>query len=166
MPSNFRPGLTVMKHGKFRFLRWRWRLRDCSYGTSKSRKKQIVGASGRGQVTSGQNRFGSWFETNPKLLHGVCYWPYIYTEWLSKYSIRWCCQPVQELQKQCPPTFPKGKTLTCPNFLPACEKSFLTRKEYAYIWRLPHQIATYRKIPKISLSKYKPPKLVMQKTLR
>ena len=39
------PGLTVMKHGKFRFLRWRQRLRDCSYGTSKSRKKQSGEAS-------------------------------------------------------------------------------------------------------------------------
>ena len=45
MPSNFRPGLTVMEHGKFRFVRWRWRLLDCSYGTSKSRKKQIGAAS-------------------------------------------------------------------------------------------------------------------------
>ena len=45
MPSNFLPGLTVMKHGKFRLLRWRWRLWDCSYGTSKSRKKQIGAAS-------------------------------------------------------------------------------------------------------------------------
>ena len=39
------PGLTVMKHGKFRFLRWRQRLWDCSYGTFKSRKKQISAAS-------------------------------------------------------------------------------------------------------------------------
>ena len=142
MPSNFRPGLTVMKHGD----------EDCEIVPMElpNPGKNKSGASGRGQVTSGQNRFGSWFETNPKLLHGVRYWPYIYTEWLSKYSIRWCCQPVQELQKQCPPTVPKGKTLTCRNFLPACEKSFLTRKEYAYIWRLPHQIGTYRKIQKKS----------------
>ena len=34
-------------------------------------------------------------------------------------------------EKQCPPTVPTGKALTCCNSLPACEKSFLTRKEYA-----------------------------------
>ena len=70
------------------------------------------------------------------------YWPYIYDEWLSKYSIQWCCFPVWELQKQCPLTVPSGKDLTCCNSLPTREESFLTRKEYA-ICRLPCQIQTY-----------------------
>ena len=34
-------------------------------------------------------------------------------------------------QKQCPPTVSTGKALTCCNSLAACEKTFLTRKEYA-----------------------------------
>ena len=38
---------------------------------------------------------------------------------------------------------PQGKSLTYCNSLPAFEKSFLTRKEYADIWRSPHQIETY-----------------------
>ena len=38
---------------------------------------------------------------------------------------------LQDLQKQCPPTVPTRKALTCCNSIPACEKSFLTRKEYA-----------------------------------
>ena len=101
----------------------------------------------------GCSHFRSSGEQIWKLIWNECkiiaqsYWPYMYTKWLSKfiskYSIRWCCQPVQELQKQCHPAVPKGKALTCCNFLPACEESFLTRKEYAYIWRSPHQIETY-----------------------
>ena len=35
-----------------------------------------------------------------------------------------------------------GKTLTCCNSLPVCNKSFLTRKEYA-ICRFPRQIETH-----------------------
>ena len=57
------------------------------------------------------------------------YWPYICAKLLSKYSIGWSNQPARQLQKQCPPTVPTGKALTCCNFLPACEKSFLIRKE-------------------------------------
>ena len=56
------------------------------------------------------------------------YWPYICAELLSN-SIRWGNQPARELRKQCPPTVPTGKAVTCCNFLPACEKSFLVRKE-------------------------------------
>lgn len=43
---------------------------------------------------------------------------------------------------KCPPTVHNGKSLTCCNSLPACNKSFLTRKEYA-ICRLPRQIETH-----------------------
>ena len=44
--------------------------------------------------------------------------------------------------KTMPSHGPHGKTSTCCNSLPACEKSFLTRKEYA-ICRSPRQIETY-----------------------
>jgi len=43
---------------------------------------------------------------------------------------------------KCPPMVHTGKSLTCCNSLPGCNKSFLTRKEYA-ICRLPCQIETH-----------------------
>ena len=48
---------------------------------------------------------------------------------------------VVSLQKKCPPTVPAEKALTCCNSLSACEKAFLTRKEYA-IYRSSRQIET------------------------
>ena len=53
---------------------------------------------------------------------------------------------LQDLQKQCPPTVPTRKALTCCNFLPACEKSFLTRKEYAICRSLQMQYPTEIKL--------------------
>ena len=67
------------------------------------------------------------------------YWPYIYAEWLSNYSTQWCVGAEE--------TFPShgshGKSFNLLQFspfpVPSCEKSVLSRKEYA-ICRSPRQI--------------------------
>ena len=71
------------------------------------------------------NRFGSWFGMNAKLLRGAI----DPLSMLNDY-VNTVFNVVVSLCK-CPPTVHTGRSLTCCNSLPACNKSFLTRKEYA-----------------------------------
>ena len=67
------------------------------------------------------------------------YWPYIYAEWLSNYSTQWCVGAEETF----PSHGPHGKSFNLLQFspfpVPSCEKSVLSRKEYA-ICRSPRQI--------------------------
>ena len=80
----------------------------------------------------------------------INYWAYIHAKRLTFKLMHFYCIKMQYrysmrlltcagAEKQCPPMVPTGKALTCCNSLPACEKSFLTRKEYA-LCRSPHQL--------------------------
>ena len=100
-------------------------LENCSCPSSPAADFCVEGT--RHFRSSGEQTWKSIWNEHKIILWS--YWPYICAELLSKYSIRWGNQPARELQKQCPPTVPTGKAVTCCNFLPACEKSFLVRKE-------------------------------------
>ena len=78
--------------------------------------------AGSGRVISSRrpNTFGSRFRTNTKLLRGVFGPISMPNDYLNTVFDDVVSLP-RELQKQCPPTVP--------NSLPACEKTFLTRKE-------------------------------------
>ena len=97
--------------------------------------------AGRGWVISGRlaRRFGSRYGTNAKSLRGVIGPISTPNDYLTT-----VLNDAWELQKHFPPTtVPMVKALTCcnslPSAVPSCEKSFLTRKEYA-ICRSPRQI--------------------------
>ena len=89
----------------------------------------------RGRVISGRlaNRFGSRFNTNTKLLRGVI-GPISTPNDYRHTVFGWGSYPAQELQKQCPPTVPKGKALTCCNFsLGVNSLSFKYKKGIYYL---------------------------------
>ena len=98
---------------------------------------------GEGTGISGRltNRFGSRFGTSTKLFRGV-----IGPISTPNDSLNAVFDDIISLcgswkKKQCPPTVPTGKASTCCNSLSACDRSFLTIKEYATC-RSPHQIGT------------------------
>ena len=87
--------------------------------------------SGRGRVISGRLRtdLKVWNE------HKIIAWSLgpmkTANNYLNTVSVDVVSLCMRNLQKRCPPTVPTRKALSCCNSLPACEASFLTRKEYA-----------------------------------